>query len=237
MSTAATIRRAIARAGGLALDLLLPMSCVVCRREGQYLCQGCEARLPRLQQPCCGLCAAPGHRPLCPRCQASPPAFDGVRAPYLMDGAVREMVHDLKYRNLRATAPHTGRLLAEFAEAAAMPADVLVPVPLHGRRLRERGYNQSELLAREVGKRLGLPVAPGLLRRTRPTPPQVSMASHEERTRNVQGAFQCPGDASGLRVLLVDDVCTTGSTLSACAWALKGAGAASAWGLVLAREP
>lgn len=117
-----------------------------------------------------------------------------------------------------------------------MPADVLIPVPLHRCRERERGYNQSELLARELGTLIGLPVATEVLRRTRDTPPQVSMSGHRERRRNIADAFQCTGELSRQRVLLIDDVVTTGSTMAACAGPLKAAGATSVWGLALARQ-
>jgi len=112
-----------------------------------------------------------------------------------------------------------------------------MPVPLSGLRRRTRGYNQAEALARALGRELGLPAWPGALERRRHTPPQARSADMEERRRNVAGAFVCrePGVA-GRRVLLVDDVTTTGATLAACALALKEAGARSAWGLAFARE-
>ncbi len=110
----------------------------------------------------------------------------------------------------------------------------MVPVPLHKRRLRMRGYNQSALLAKEVARRTGLAVAEELIVRTRDTQPQVSL-SHEERIRNVEGSFGCNGGAYGGNFILVDDVVTTGSTLLACATALKASGASSVWGIALAR--
>ena len=146
------------------------------------------------------------------------------------------MVYGMKYRNLRSLAPTMGRLMAAHREQDRIPADALVAVPLHPRRERDRGYNQSALLAREVSRWTGISVETGLLRRTRDTAPQVSMASHEERRENIEGAFECAGGVEGLRVLLIDDVVTTGSTMSACAGPLKAAGAASVWGLALARQ-
>jgi ComF family protein len=153
-----------------------------------------------------------------------------------MQAAVSKMVYGLKYRNLRASAPELAGLLAAHLKTAPMPADVLIPVPLHRRRERERGYNQSELLARELGQLTGVPVATEVLRRTMDTPPQVSMSGHRERRRNIANAFQCTGEVSGQRVLLIDDVVTTGSTMAACAAPLKAAGATSVWGLALARQ-
>jgi ComF family protein len=153
-----------------------------------------------------------------------------------MEGAIREAIHGFKYRGIRAAAPELGRLLANYLESSPLPGDVLVPVPLHRRRLRSRGYNQAALLARELGKLTGTPVNEKLLVRTNDTPPQVQTGGRLERARSVSGSFQCIGSADGLSVVLVDDVTTTGSTLSACASALKSAGAASVWGLALAKE-
>ena len=153
-----------------------------------------------------------------------------------MEGVVRDMVHSLKYQNLRASAPDLGRLLAAYLAANPLPADILIPVPLHGRRERERGYNQSELLARELGRRTDMQVETRVLRRTRHAPPQVSLKDQGERRRNIEGAFECMSELNGQRVLLIDDVVTTGATMSACAGALKGAGASSVWGLALARQ-
>ena len=110
-----------------------------------------------------------------------------------------------------------------------------MPVPLHSRRIRHRGYNQSLLLARELAKLTGLDLDEKLLVRIKDTPPQVG-ASRSQRRGNVEGSFRCQRDVSGKALILVDDVATTGSTLSACATALKAAGAATVWGLALARE-
>ena len=166
----------------------------------------------------------------------SPLSIRGIRAPYLMEGAVREAVHALKYRGVRAVAPALGEHMARWFEQTGVRGDLIVPVPLHKRRLRDRGYNQSSLLARELSKRTGLPVGEDVLERTRDTLPQVSLSSRVERARNVEGSFRCIGEVAGRKILLVDDVVTTGSTMSACASALSAAGAGSVWGLALARQ-
>tara|TARA_B100000378_G_scaffold140835_1_gene113765 strand:- start:1343 stop:1804 length:462 start_codon:yes stop_codon:yes gene_type:complete len=152
-----------------------------------------------------------------------------------MEGTVKEAIHNMKYRGLKAAAPELAELLANYLEEHPMPGDVLTPVPLHPRRLRSRGYNQSALLAKELSKKLGLEMNQSLLIRAKNNQPQVS-ASRDERRENVQGSFRCDGRADGRTVILVDDVATTGSTLSACAAVLKAAGASSVWCLVLARE-
>ena len=218
------------------LDLLFPLTCGVCGREGHVLCPGCEAAAPRLERPYCPTCAAPGPTGLCEQCAAVRLAIDGIRAPYLMERVIRELVYSLKYRHVRAVAPELARLLATYLESNTIPGQVIVPVPLHARRLRERGYNQSELLARELSKWSGIPIETRALRRTRNTPPQVDMESHDERKRNTEGAFECVSEMEGVSVLLIDDVVTTGSTMSACAAALKTAGAGSVWGLAPARQ-
>ena len=163
--------------------------------------------------------------------------IDGIRSPLAFQGVVRRAVHQLKYGHFKALAAPLGQLLAEYVRLEVVAADVLVPVPLHSRRLRERGYNQSALLAAEVGKLNGTPVVEGSLVRLRHTKAQVKTAGAEERQRNLSGAFCCRDERlSGKRVLLVDDVCTTGATMNSCAIALREAGASSVWGLALARE-
>ena len=109
-----------------------------------------------------------------------------------MESAIREAIHGLKYRNLRAAAASLGEILSSWLEANPLPGDALIPVPLHKRRLRGRGYNQSALLAKEVGKRTCLPVMDDLLIRTRDTRPQISL-SREDRSLNVEGSFECVG--------------------------------------------
>ena len=211
----------LSRLTGSALDLLYPPACAVCGREGRFVCEDCEPELPKLLAPFCIRCASPGRDVYCRLCAATPPHFDGVTAPYVHRGPVRDLVHNLKYNNVRTSAPELGRLMAA--------------VPLHSRRERNRGYNQSVLLARAVGEATGIPLDDRLLTRTRDTAPQVTMKSPEERRRNIEDAFECSGDVKGASVLLIDDVVTTGGTMSACAKPLKTAGANSVWGLSLAR--
>ena len=215
---------------------MLPRRCASCGRNGSFLCAPCEASLSLLERPYCLLCARPGVGRLCERCASSQPSFDGVRAVCLFDGAARDLVHRLKYDNFRAVAPDMARLLADLLNPGRMEGVIIAPVPLHPRRERVRGYNQSELLAREVGRETGLAVRPGIVRRVRNTPPQVSIENYEERRSNIEGSFACPAGLDGESVLLIDDVVTTGSTMSACAAALKAAGARSVWGLAFARQ-
>jgi len=200
------------------------------------LCPTCIAKLPRLEPPFCPVCCEPGNLVRCDWCHLNQPQINGIRAPFLMQGAVRELIHRFKYRNLRAAAPELGQLLADYISTHPMPGEVIVPVPLHPRRLRSRGYNQATLLAQVFGKLTNLPVVDRLLARRQDALPQVQTGSRQQRADNVRGNFECISGASGLDVLLIDDVSTTGSTLSECAAVLKEAGAVSVWGLVLAKE-
>ncbi len=232
---AVAARRIVRQVPGTALDLLFPLNCLGCQREGKVLCASCVDSLPKLTPPFCRVCAQPNDPATCHSCLESPPALDGIRAPYEMEGTIKEAIHNLKYPGLKAAAPELAESLANYLEEHPMPGDVLTPVPLHPRRLRSRGYNQSDLLAKILSKKLGLDMDQSLLTRAKNNPPQVS-ASQEKRRENVQGSFRCGGPLDGQAVILVDDVATTGSTLSACAAALKAAGASSVWCLVLARE-
>ena len=231
-----TIAKAVTRVARAAVELVLPAKCAVCGREGDFVCAACEDALPELSRPYCRLCASPGAASPCSSCQAWPPAYDRIEAPYLMDAGVRDIVFELKYRGIRALAPDMGELMARHLESVRLAADLIVPVPLHRRRERERGYNQAALLARELSRRTGLPVAPALCR-TRDTPSQVATVGTEKRRANIEGAFECVADMRGRRVLLMDDVVTTGSTMGACAAPLKAAGASKVWGLAFARQP
>ncbi len=158
-------------------------------------------------------------------------------AAYQFDGGMRDAVHALKYDGLRAVAPALGSLLADLPRLKALKYDVIVPVPAHPARLRARGYNHAELLAREAAKILGAQLETQLLRRVGSAPAQVSARSEEERARQVEGAFAASlVGVMRRRVLVIDDVATTCSTLNACARALKAVGATWAGAAVLARE-
>ena len=218
------------------LDLVFPIHCCGCGREGGILCPQCVDTLERLAPPYCRTCAEPGVSGVCRWCQQNPRGFESLRSPYKFEGPVREAIHALKYRGVRTAADGLSVLMADYLDRNPVSVDALVPVPLHPRRLRSRGYNQSALLARGIGKRLGFPVRETILYRAIDSRPQVEAQSRDERRANVSGSFDCREDATGTSILLVDDVATTASTLSACASALKDAGASGVYALTLARD-
>ena len=226
----------LSRAGRLLVDSIYPLECVGCASAGKVICNRCAAELAVLKPPYCNICAAPGAIGLCQRCTDLRRSFDGIRAPYHHAGAVRRAIHAFKYEGIRAAAPQLGRMMADYWALDPVPVDIMAPVPMHARRFRERGYNQAGLLAREVAGRIGLKLEANLLERLNHVSPQAQTASGSERMLNVAGsvAISTEVDLAGMRVLLVDDVATTGSTLDACAAVLKDAGASEVWGLVLA---
>ncbi len=237
MPTPATLKNMALSLKERTLDLLFPPKCLGCGKEGTFLCSECHESLPRLLPPFCERCAQPTKRTrFCARCVRSPLAIDGIRAPFLMEGAVRQMVHRFKYNDLRALAPVIASLLADYLDSSPLQWDVLMAVPVHRRRERQRGYNQSALLVRELSRLLQAPVVTGLVR-IKDSPPQAKSQNMEERRANVQDAYLFKGESlTGKRVLLLDDVCTTGSTLDACSRVLKASGASQVWGLTVARE-
>ena len=228
----------VAKLKGLARDLLFPQWCIGCGKEGDFICSSCRRLLPRIMPPLCPRCGKPQPSGiLCPGCVSWQAEIDGIRSPFRFDGIIRQAIHQLKYKNLRALAVPLAKFLQDYLATNPVPGEVLVPVPLHQKRLRERGYNQSSLLAQELGKLINLPVADNCLIRQKHAPPQARSSSVDDRRSNVADAFACRDQRlKDKLVLLIDDVSTSGATLDACAGALKAAGATSVWGLVLARE-
>lgn len=222
----------------LAVDSFFPRRCVGCGKVGGFLCPDCLEKLPRLLSPLCPNCGRPQASGIvCPSCRQRQTEIDGIRSLFRFDEVIRKAIHQLKYRNLKAISPCLAELLADYLRSNPLPGEALVCVPLHPRRLRERGYNQSSFLARELGRRIDLPVIEDCLIRVKQAQPQVRAVDVAERRRNVADAFVCCDErVSGKQIILIDDVCTSGATLESCAAALKSKGAASVWGLTLARE-
>ncbi len=217
------------------LDLLFPPRCVSCRRPGHSLCPDCIARIQPIPPPICLYCGRPQPAAGAPcACRAHVWHLDGIRAATLHEGLAREAVHGFKYDHKRELAVPLSALLQRTLVQVPLTFDLVTAVPLHPARERERGYNQAELLARALAVGIGSPYRPGL-KRVRATMDQVGLNA-AERHANVHAAFQAdPAVFMGQRVLLLDDVCTTGATMDACAEALQTAGARMIFGLAITR--
>ena len=232
-------RRLAASVWKTALDIAFPIRCLGCAESGRFICADCVELLPELVSPFCRVCASPGVRGVCSWCRDKSPAVDAIRAPYLYvrRSPIYRAITLLKYGGIRSLAPELSDLLVRFLGARQTRFDLIVPVPSHPSRVRQRGYSQAGLIASALGDRLSIEVDSDSVTRVRSAPSQLQTASREDRWRNVQGGFASSSRFPGLNVLLVDDLVTTGSTASACAHALKQAGAARVVGLSVARAP
>lgn len=240
-----TIRPDLRSAYGRCLDALLPRHCVLCGLPGGpcNLCADCGADLPRPGEVCaaCALPAGSGATTLCGQCLRKPPAWERVEAALAYRFPVDRLVCRFKFGRDFACGYMLGCEMVDAIRAAGMPKpDALVPVPLHRLRHVSRTFNQAHLLARQVGRALGLPVHGSLLRRVRRTRAQTGLDA-TDRKRNTRGAFRCTRQAgrvlAGCHVALVDDVMTTGATLFECTLTLRRAGVARVSLWVAARAP
>src|SRR6201997_4856491 len=239
------VRGAWSQVSKLALDIALPTLCVACRHpvDGEGVCADCWAKLSFIAPPCCPRLGIPfvydpGPDMLSMEAIADPPAYSRARAAVRYDEVARTLVHALKYQDRTDLAPAMGRWMARAGRELLEQADVLVPVPLHWKRGWSRRYNQSGALARVIERQTGVKLSSEALRRVLPTQQQIGL-SRKERASNVQGAFKVAADRQSLihgrRVVLIDDVLTSGATVDACARALLRAKAASVDVLVFAR--
>lgn len=220
------------------LDTLIPPDCYLCGmpakdgKRGVPVCGACAGELLRHEPRACPRCALPTPEgQICGRCLREPPAFDATHALYSYVFPVDTLIHALKYRHRLSLA----RFFADTAVKRGMPeADVVVPMPLHPKRLAERGFNQALEIARPLARAAGLPLERESVVRERYSPPQVTLA-REARLTNPRGTFACHSQFDGLRVMVVDDVMTTGASLDAIARCLKAAGASAVYNFVIAR--
>lgn len=219
------------------LDWLYPPTCGGCGHQGSRWCLDCQkSTRPVSSTTICPLCGQLQARSeLCARCRNSAPRYAALRSWAVFDGRVRNALHRLKYRRDIGLGESLAYHLIETYEQQAWQVEVAMPVPLGLARLAERGYNQAALLARPLALAFGMAYSPQALWRSRETRSQVGLSA-ALRKENVAGAFQADARrVAGKRVMVVDDVTTTGSTLDACAAALLDAGATAVYGLTLAR--
>ncbi|SFW25234.1 ComF family protein [Nitrosovibrio sp. Nv17] len=217
------------------MQSLLGQRCLLCGARSRHgLCAACGDSLPYLPPHRCEACALPiaGAR-LCGACLAQPPAFDRTFAVLRYAFPADALVHALKYQAHLHVAPILAELLLTRLDACP-PPDLILPMPLHPEKLRERGFNHAQEIARWIAGRRGVPLQPGLCRRIRDTPPQAGLP-WKARTRNVRGAFACEGDLAGRHIAIVDDVMTTGATLNELAKILRRQGAARVDGWIVVR--
>ena len=220
------------------IDVFFPPRCGGCRAEGSLWCDSCQSNLALIHEPMCAKCGEPDTPGcLCGKCRQHPLNIEFIRSVAIFQGTLRNAIHRFKYERLSSMAKPFGDLLARYWIENRFEADWIVPVPLHSARQRDRGYNQAALLAQRLSERSRHPAIEQGLKRTRATAVQMELKAAERR-KNVAGAFEChAAQIKGKRVAVIDDVCTTGATLEACAEALYEAGAASVFALTLARTP
>lgn len=223
-----------------ALDVLFPPKCITCGSKNGWFCEKCLNAIPLTPQSVCKKCGnILAAQQACHQCQLYPlNHIDGIYSFAPFEGhLIRPAIHGLKYKGYKVLAGPLGQLLIRAYHRYDITADVIIPVPLHQSRFKERGYNQSAALAKELSRILDIPLSTQILSRTRKTEVQARLTG-KERRQNVYQAFVCHNSNSlqGRTILLIDDVCTTGFTMDACAAALKEGGAMCVWGLTVAKS-
>ena len=217
------------------LDLLFPPKCGGCDRPGTRWCEVCQNSVRVLNGVVCDVCGLPQDKPgSCSACLAGRPRFRSLRAWVIFEEPIQSAVHKLKYRRDLSIGDAIAAAMLPFVNELGWAIDLVVPVPLGKQRLRERGYNQVAMIAKPLAMGLGLQYSAHTLVRRKETRSQVGL-SREERHKNVHEAFQANSGVTGKIVLIMDDVSTTGSTLSSGAEALLTAGAKDVYALTVAR--
>ncbi len=218
------------------LDWLFPPKCGGCDRPGKRWCGDCQSKVKTISTPICSRCGDPiNYGSVCHHCLEIPPRYRSLRSYAEFDGGIRSALHRLKYRRDVSLGEALSVPLIEFFRQLDWAVDLVTPVPLGRARQKDRGYNQADLIARPLALALGLPYTPNALHRSRETSSQVGL-SISQRRENVAAAFIGNRDiVTSKKVLVLDDVTTTGATISACADALENAGAEIIYGLTLAR--
>lgn len=217
------------------LDLIYPPLCGGCGKAGSRWCEDCQRRVNVLDGIVCDVCGLPQEKAgICDTCLAERPHFHALRAWAAFDEPVQSALHKLKYRRDISMGDALAAQMIPFVKSLNWRVDLLIPIPLSRERMKERGYNQVAMIANPLAMALGIRYAPNGLVRQKATRSQVGL-SRAERRNNVHEAFRAGDDIKSKSILIVDDVSTTGSTLSAGAQALHAAGASQVFALTVAR--
>lgn len=219
------------------MGILFPQSCLLCSswQAGSLgICNGCLDAMPWHTGNTCPQCALPSRgNILCGQCLKTPPAFDATQSLFQYQFPLSAILQQYKYGQLLSLARTMGLLLAQHV-GSQLAADCIIPMPLHRKRLQERSFNQSAEIAKVVSEQLHIPLALQACARIKATPPQASLP-YKQRIRNMKGAFECRATLTDMRVILLDDVMTTGASLDALAKTVKAAGASHVECWVIAR--
>ena len=218
------------------IDLLFPPVCGGCGKIGSQWCPECQERVPLIRHPFCEICGIPTNgTTVCEKCRINPPSYRMMRSWAVFDSPLQNALHTLKYRRNMGIGDALARQMVGFVNSIGLNVDMLIPVPLGKKRLKQRGYNQVALVARPLAYELGLEYAPQGLWKSRDTRSQVGL-NISQRMENVSKAYQADVKVVNRRsVLLMDDVATTGSTIQSGAEALLSSGALEVYAITIAR--
>lgn len=218
------------------MDLLFPPTCGGCGKVGWRWCPECQARVPRINKPFCETCGIPTQGSTsCEKCKLNPPAYQMMRSWAVFDSPIQNALHAMKYRRNIGLGESIAIQMVDFVRSLNWPIEITIPVPLGKKRLIERGYNQVALVARPLAFRLGLKYESDALQKVRETRSQVGLTV-SQRHENVQNVYWADTNiVNGKSILIMDDVATTGSTISACTEALLSAGVREIYVLTIAR--
>ena len=233
----AGIKKSARRISNFFLELIFPKNCIGCGKAGSVLCADCRHQIKMIKTFTCPKCGRINRNGgYCPGCKNKSYLSGILVAADYRTGPTKELIHHLKYNGIIEIAPILGGILISRMQKSKFRGQkILVPVPLHWFKKRSRGFNQAEVLAKIIGYKLKVPVAL-VLKRKKNTKSQVEL-SGKLRRENLRGVFECldPAAVKKRTIILLDDVCTTGTTLEECAKVLRAAGARQVWGLVVAR--
>lgn len=219
-----------------AVDFIYPPECAGCNSSGEIWCKDCQESVHTITEPICPLCGYPSIKTeICSNCQETPPPYTALRSWAEYEGPLREALHNLKYKNDLELGNVFSSALVTIIRALNWNFDFIIPMPISPNHYKVRGYNQSMVIARPIALALGISIANNLVERNKETRSQVNL-NREERFKNLQSAFSAnSAKLLNKKVLLVDDICTTGATISSCSKTLKDAGCSEIYCLTVAR--